>query len=256
MKKVIFTGTEFKGYEMHEKEPICLGNPNCCQGNCKWFDWKDKVDVAKSNALTIDPTTIVLTGVGSNEENYYHPSSKRLMEPGDEFLLPENLDWEVEHQVKDKNVTGGWLPVSTKIWAMHNLYKKRQVLRLTLKSERPSKTIIESNPSVDHWGIKDKIIQAQIGTPDQSNAIEAHMKEYFTRWPNYKERFTSLEWYHIFLDYEESCQRMADKRIAELETAIESFNRSEANLREAIHSRDEHIKALKDFIKTIRNKIK
>lgn len=46
-----------------------------------------------------------------------------------------------------------------------------------------------------------KIIEAQIGTPDQSNLIEDHIKEYFTRFPSYEGRFTYLEWYHIFLDF-------------------------------------------------------
>lgn len=49
--------------------------------------------------------------------------------------------------------------------------------------------------------ITDLVIQAQIGSPEQSDLIEAHMKEYFTRWPSYQEKFTSLEWYHIFLDF-------------------------------------------------------
>ena len=44
-------------------------------------------------------------------------------------------------------------------------------------------------------------IQAQIGAPEQSSLIEEHMKEYFTRWPSYKSKFTDLEWYHIFLDF-------------------------------------------------------
>jgi hypothetical protein len=42
---------------------------------------------------------------------------------------------------------------------------------------------------------------AQFGSPDQSKAIEDHMKEFFTRFPSYKPKFTHLEWYHIFLDF-------------------------------------------------------
>lgn len=47
----------------------------------------------------------------------------------------------------------------------------------------------------------DQIIQAQIGTHKQSSTIEDHMKEYFSRWSSYEDKFTSLEWYHIFLDF-------------------------------------------------------
>lgn len=49
--------------------------------------------------------------------------------------------------------------------------------------------------------LTEKVIQGAIGTRGQSDAIEEHMKEYFKRWPNYKDRFTYLEWYHIFLDF-------------------------------------------------------
>lgn len=45
------------------------------------------------------------------------------------------------------------------------------------------------------------IIQAQIGTRQQSDIIEEHMKEYFQRFASYQDRFTYLEWYHIFLDF-------------------------------------------------------
>lgn len=45
------------------------------------------------------------------------------------------------------------------------------------------------------------IIQAQIGTPKQSDSISSHMEEYFKRFPSYRERFTGLEWYHIFMDF-------------------------------------------------------
>lgn len=46
-----------------------------------------------------------------------------------------------------------------------------------------------------------RIIQAQIGTPDQGSIITEHMKEYFSRWPSYYPRLTDLEWYHLFLDF-------------------------------------------------------
>jgi hypothetical protein len=48
------------------------------------------------------------------------------------------------------------------------------------------------------------VVQAQIGTNEQHDAIQGHMKEYFTRWPSYKKKFNDLEWYHIFLDFYES----------------------------------------------------
>jgi len=46
-----------------------------------------------------------------------------------------------------------------------------------------------------------RLVQAQIGTSQQSNLIEEHLKEYFTRFASYKDKFTYLEWYHIFLDF-------------------------------------------------------
>tara|TARA_R110000868_G_scaffold258484_1_gene516012 strand:+ start:95 stop:268 length:174 start_codon:yes stop_codon:yes gene_type:complete len=49
-----------------------------------------------------------------------------------------------------------------------------------------------------------EIIQAQIGTPQQHDIIQEHMNEYFKRWPSYKDKFTQLEWYHIFLDFMDS----------------------------------------------------
>jgi len=49
--------------------------------------------------------------------------------------------------------------------------------------------------------IVDRIVQAQMGTPEQSDLISAHMEEYFKRFPSYRDKFTDLEWYHIFLDF-------------------------------------------------------
>jgi hypothetical protein len=45
------------------------------------------------------------------------------------------------------------------------------------------------------------IIQAQIGSPGVSDLIDKHIVEYFTRFKSYKDKFTYLEWYHIFLDF-------------------------------------------------------
>jgi len=46
-----------------------------------------------------------------------------------------------------------------------------------------------------------RIIQAQIGTPSDSDLITEHMKEYFQRWPKYYPLLSDLEWYHVFLDF-------------------------------------------------------
>lgn len=45
------------------------------------------------------------------------------------------------------------------------------------------------------------IIQAQVGSPGVSDLIDKHIEEYFTRFKSYKDKFTYLEWYHIFLDF-------------------------------------------------------
>jgi len=45
-----------------------------------------------------------------------------------------------------------------------------------------------------------------------------------------------------------------DKRIAELERGIECFNRSEANLRESVHSRDKQIQELKEEVERLKDK--
>lgn len=45
------------------------------------------------------------------------------------------------------------------------------------------------------------IVTASVGTQSQHDAIQAHMDEYFKRWPSYKDRLTELEWYHLFLDF-------------------------------------------------------
>lgn len=52
--------------------------------------------------------------------------------------------------------------------------------------------------------IIEAITRAQFGTREQSDHIERHMAEYFTRWHTYKDKFTHLEWYHIFLDFYDS----------------------------------------------------
>lgn len=49
--------------------------------------------------------------------------------------------------------------------------------------------------------IKDMIVTAAVGTQKQHDVIQAHMDEYFKRWPSYKDRLNSLEWYHLFLDF-------------------------------------------------------
>lgn len=46
-----------------------------------------------------------------------------------------------------------------------------------------------------------RMIQAQIGTKEQSDLISSHMDEYFKRFSSYRSKFTDLEWYHIFLDF-------------------------------------------------------
>jgi hypothetical protein len=46
-----------------------------------------------------------------------------------------------------------------------------------------------------------RMVEAQCGSQEQHDIIQAHMDEYFKRWPSYKDKFTPLEWYHIFLDF-------------------------------------------------------
>lgn len=45
------------------------------------------------------------------------------------------------------------------------------------------------------------IVTASIGTRQQHDIIQEHMDDYFTRFPSYKDKLTSLEWYHLFLDF-------------------------------------------------------
>jgi len=54
--------------------------------------------------------------------------------------------------------------------------------------------------------ITEMVVTVSVGTKDESRLIEEHMKEYFTKWHTYEGRFTSLEWYHIFLDFLEKVQ--------------------------------------------------
>lgn len=58
--------------------------------------------------------------------------------------------------------------------------------------------------------IIEAITRAQFGTREQSNHIERHMAEYFTRWHTYKYKFTHLEWYHIFLDFYDSLPLLSE----------------------------------------------
>lgn len=74
-----------------------------------------------------------------------------------------------------------------------------------MSNDKPSS---ESNHSpTEQPGDKEiieAITRAQFGTREQSDHIERHMAEYFTRWHTYKDKFTHLEWYHIFLDFYDS----------------------------------------------------
>lgn len=49
--------------------------------------------------------------------------------------------------------------------------------------------------------IIDGMMRAQFGSPDISRLIDEHYKQYFSRYKSYQEKFTYLEWYHIFLDF-------------------------------------------------------
>lgn len=60
---------------------------------------------------------------------------------------------------------------------------------------------LSKEPTGKEETIVNAIITAQIGTRQQHDVIQAHMTEYFKRWPNYKSKLNNLEWYHLFLDF-------------------------------------------------------
>lgn len=81
--------------------------------------------------------------------------------------------------------------------------------------------------------IVDRMFNAQFGGEEACNIIEAHMREYFERWPNYKDRLTHLEWYHLFLDFYEK-----------INTENESLKQS---LRELIEISGENLPYVREY---------
>lgn len=83
--------------------------------------------------------------------------------------------------------------------------------------------------------IIEAITRAQFGTREQSDHIERHMAEYFTRWHTYKDKFTHLEWYHIFLDFYDSLPLLSEvstlrSKQAELVAEIKELERHKKEL--------------------------
>lgn len=72
------------------------------------------------------------------------------------------------------------------------------------KSENSAHSFTEGSETKPEQIIIEAMTYAQFGSREAGKAIEEHMKEYFTRWPSYKDKFNHLEWYHIFLDFYES----------------------------------------------------
>jgi hypothetical protein len=63
-----------------------------------------------------------------------------------------------------------------------------------------NKTYIPPQASIED-ALAGMIVRASVGTIEQHDIIQAHMDEYFKRWPSYHGRLTELEWYHLFLDF-------------------------------------------------------
>lgn len=55
------------------------------------------------------------------------------------------------------------------------------------------------------------MMRAQFGNRSDSEFVESFMKKYFEDWKSYKNRFTHLEWYHIFLECVEKFQEYQNK---------------------------------------------
>jgi len=81
-----------------------------------------------------------------------------------------------------------------------------------MKDEEKPEVPIEK-PEPVNKEIIEAMTRAQFGTPSQISSIESHMQEYFTRWPNYKDKFTHLEWYHIFLDFSDFLQSKSEPAV-------------------------------------------
>jgi hypothetical protein len=118
------------------------------------------------------------------------------------------------------------------------------------------------SPSTHHDEIVAGIIQAQIGTRNQANLIEDHMKEYFTRWPGYESKFTNLEWYHIFLDFLDKVGAFMEKQspstpplTEEREKVISLIKLYKSQIPEEEYGWDEHIGDLENIIFDIENNL-
>jgi len=60
---------------------------------------------------------------------------------------------------------------------------------------------LNADPIKPENSIVDALVFASVGSREQSNLIEEFMKDYFERFPSYKDKLNHLEWYHLFLDF-------------------------------------------------------
>lgn len=80
---------------------------------------------------------------------------------------------------------------------------------ITIRHDGPHKPFrpLAGMPESGENRIIDAMFNAQFGSKEQCSAIEEHMKEYFQRWPSYKDRLNHLEWYHLFLDFSDFLEK-------------------------------------------------
>jgi hypothetical protein len=154
-KTLLFTGTEWRGYDAPEKPDYCtiFTNKYPCDGNgseeaCKagyCLCWErmetieEMTEQAQSSALVVVNPELLRESVFdysmSLNGNWYNAAGNKLLDGT--FPLPDNLDWEVLTQVYYVHRDGedGWYDENEH---MSKTNERRQVLRLFLKEQKPS----------------------------------------------------------------------------------------------------------------------